>query len=80
MEDHAPSPLFLSAAEGVCRDTDAGWLWYCDEHDTHGNAGSEEEAEVVADAHADYWSSVQDDEDDRCRVMVWQRTPHERAQ
>jgi predicted DNA-binding transcriptional regulator AlpA len=34
-----------------CRDTTEGWLWYCDEHDTHGNADSRDEARFVASAH-----------------------------
>ncbi len=76
MEDLPPSVLFLSAAESVCRDTASGWLWYCDEHDTHGNANSEDEAELVGGAHSDYW----DEGLDRCQVMIWQRTRHERAE
>ena len=76
MADYPPTPLFLSAAEGVCRDTVNGWLWYCDEHDTHGNADTEDEAGLVGDAHSDYW----DEGLDRCRVIVWQRVSHERAE
>jgi hypothetical protein len=60
----------------VCSSTVAGWLWYCDIHDTHGNADSEEEAEVYADAHREHFADQQDDEP--CDVVVWLRTPHER--
>lgn len=27
------------------------WLWYCQEHDIHGDAPTEEEARAYADAH-----------------------------
>ena len=33
-----PAILDLVASESVCPDTAAGWLWYSDEHDSHGNA------------------------------------------
>jgi hypothetical protein len=38
--------------------TRAGWLWYCDEHDTHGNADSEDEANFMGRAHAYYHSEI----------------------
>lgn len=37
--------------------TVAGWYWYCDVHDTHGNADSKAEAEFVSDAHRVYFQS-----------------------
>jgi hypothetical protein len=39
-----------------CKSTVTGWLWWCDEHDTHGNADSEDEAAVMAGAHEDYFN------------------------
>jgi len=61
----------------ICSSTQAGWLWYCDEHDTHGNADTREEAETYASAHRDYFADEQDGEP--CPVIVWLRTPHERS-
>jgi hypothetical protein len=31
------------------------WIWYCDEHDTHGNADTEHEAVYMGCAHSNYW-------------------------
>jgi hypothetical protein len=73
--------LDVTAMESVCPQTVAGWLWYCDEHDTHGNADSEEEAEHCADAHSEYMLMINGAEDAiGCRTVVWYRTPHERTQ
>ena len=74
-----PSPVDNSAAENVCSDTTAGWLWYCDEHDTHGNADTEEEAQLLAGTHELFWEAQQDEDEDPCPILVWRRTPHERA-
>lgn len=41
-----------------------GWVWYCDGHDTHGNADTEDEARHMAAAHQDYIAGIEDDEDD----------------
>lgn len=54
----------------VCPQTIAGWLWYCDEHDTHGNADSEHEARAMGQAHSDYHRP---DTADDCEITVWQR-------
>src|SRR3954451_18759568 len=32
----------------------SGWYWYCEEHDAHGVADSEDEATFVLDAHVEY--------------------------
>jgi hypothetical protein len=32
----------------------SGWYWYCEEHDAHGIADSEDEAVFVMDAHVEY--------------------------
>ena len=46
---------FAGIVSGTCDSTNDGiWLWYCDEHDTHGNAESEEEADVLGHAHQMY--------------------------
>lgn len=65
------------AMDSVCSDTVNGWLWYCDEHDTQGNSDSQEEAEAMREAHIDFY--LDDEDDDPCEVIVWCRTPHERA-
>jgi hypothetical protein len=71
-----PDVLDLSAMENVCRDTAEAWLWYCDVHNTHGNADSKAEAEALDEAHTRYWNEHHGEE---CDVIVWQRTTHERA-
>jgi hypothetical protein len=40
-----------------------GWYWYCDVHDTHGNADSEAESWFVAAAHNE-WHYVNENEPD----------------
>lgn len=45
---------------GVCESTTGGWEWYCDAHDTHGNADSKEEAVFVAKSHAKFWKKYED--------------------
>lgn len=71
---HPPkTPLDDLAAASVCSDTVNGWLWYCDEHDTHGNADSEDEAGYMAHAHSDYHLDPQDGDGDPCDVIVWPR-------
>lgn len=49
--------------------TVAGWYWYCDVHDTHGNADSEGEADALAGAHEAHKQLV-DGEIDGCEVVV----------
>ena len=73
-----PDILDLVASESVCPDTAVGWLWYCDEHDSHGNADSEDEARAVGRAHTSWHLGGKDG--DACRVIVWQRTSHERVE
>jgi hypothetical protein len=43
---------------GACETTQAGWIWYCDDHITHGNADSAEEAEHIASAHAEWYTDA----------------------
>lgn len=50
--------------------TQAGWFWYCDVHDTHGNADSKEEARFIADAHKDFM--YDGPFDDGCDVTVFE--------
>ena len=77
MDDlYPPTPLDVVAMEAVCSESVNGWLWYCDQHDTHGNADSQDEVEHMADAHVEFFL---EDGDDPCAVMTWFRTPHERA-
>jgi hypothetical protein len=49
--------------------TKYGWYWYCDVHDTHGNADREAEAQFVSDAHAEYWE-LDDPDDDPCDIVI----------
>jgi len=79
-----PRPLDTAYQESVCPQTLRGWLWYCHEHDSHGNADSEEEAEMVAGAHEMFWQTElededEDDEDSPCDIIVWMRMTHERV-
>lgn len=53
------------AAANSCRSTVNGWLWYCDQHDTHGNADTEDEADYMATAHEE-WHEYGED----CAVYV----------
>ena len=76
MDIYPPSPLDVVAMEAVCSESVNGWLWYCDQHDTHGNADSQAEVEHMAGAQVDFFL---EDGDDPCAVMTWFRTPHERA-
>jgi hypothetical protein len=71
-----PAPLRLITGDGgsdyddpVFRCTVGGWVWYCDEHDTHGNADTEDEAEYLADAHREFCADPYDLEG--CEVTVW---------
>jgi hypothetical protein len=48
----------------VC--THAGWYWYCDVHETHGNADSWQEAELIAEAHLKYKSIAENIDVDEC--------------
>lgn len=80
MADDLLHPLDMSAMESICRDTAQGWLWYCDEHDAHGNADNEDEARHMAAAHVAFFMDDPDaDPGDECPVIVWQRTGHERV-
>lgn len=76
--DSPLSPLHDKAMREVCPETQQGWLWHCHEHDTHGNADSEEEAQLCAEAHREFWMD-QDEDDEPCDVWVWLRTSHERT-
>lgn len=66
-----PDRLHAFAQGAVCCATGSGWLWYCDEHDTHGNADSEAEAETLAEVHSDFFD---EDYRERCTTIVWRRT------
>jgi len=72
-----PSVLDVASMESVCPHTMQGWLWYCDVHDTHGNADTEDEAWFVAQAHEEVRAIV--DGPAECELVVWLRTPEERV-
>lgn len=77
MEDErVPSPQLVIAMASACPGTVHGWLWYCDVHDTHGTANSQDEAEHLAAAHRRYHDEGQFEH--RCVVVIWLRTKHER--
>ena len=84
MTDYMPDALDSAYQESVCPQTLRGWLWYCHEHDSHGNADTEEEAELGAGAHELYWQGQLPDDapedEDPCDVIVWMRTQHERIE
>jgi hypothetical protein len=44
---------------GTCQSTTGGYIWYCDECQTHGNADSGEEANYMIHAHS-YWVGFPD--------------------
>jgi hypothetical protein len=77
-DDSAPSSVHIGAMAGVCSDTLTGWLWYCDVHNTHGNADFEEEAEAVAQAHRRFFSA--DKEAEPCDVVIWHRSEEDSDQ
>lgn len=55
--------------EQTCLETQNGWLWYCGEHETHGNADSEHEAEAMAGAHMGFF----EERDETCCIHLLRR-------
>lgn len=53
-----------------------GWVWLCDEHDSHGTADTWEEACHMAAGHV-YWFETEalDTEDDTepCQCLIWEQ-------
>ena len=49
--------------------TVAGWYWYCDVHDTHGNADSKDEADAIAFAHESH-KEIVDGDTQGCYLVV----------
>lgn len=56
---------------GTCSETVSGWLWYCDNHDSHGIADNEAEAVAVSDAHLLFFADS--DHGDTCDLLIWKR-------
>jgi len=48
--------LMMKLISNAC--TMNGWYWYCDEHDTHGNADSKKEAMMIAKAHFKFHKKI----------------------
>jgi hypothetical protein len=71
---HGPSWLEMMASRSVCPETVQGWIYYCDEHDTHGNADSEDEARHMASAHTAYFLDHDEGQADPCEVFIFART------
>lgn len=44
--------VIIGSGQADC--TNGGWFWYCDAHDTHGNADTEDEARAISAAHTAY--------------------------
>lgn len=63
--------IYEGAAAGSCVSTRRGLVWYCDLHDTHGNADTQEEAEFVAAAHGRFFQ-MQDPDDEPCDLYIEQ--------
>lgn len=61
--------VFTMVAANSCASTIAGWIWYCDEHNTHGNADSHEEAHHMAEAHVEYHADGDSDYDE-CSIYI----------
>lgn len=73
MEDEGQPATLIDWARGhVCPQTIGGWLWYCEEHDSHGNADSEDEAQALANAHAAHHADREVGE--TCQIVVWTRS------
>ncbi len=68
-----PRWLEVMASRNVCPETVAGRVYYCDEHDTHGNADSQDEARYMAAAHTDFFIQLGEEGDDPCDVFVFAR-------
>lgn len=73
----ADSIILKALAEDLCSETLSGWLWYCDSHDTHGNADSEDEARFIAQAHF-HFCSINDCEEP-CDLYVLHRRTRARG-
>src|SRR4051794_29441125 len=72
-----PCPVDVASMGSVCPHTMHGWLWYCDVHDSHGNADTEDEAWFVATAHEEHRAMLDDAAE--CELIVWLRTLEERV-
>ena len=76
----ARSALERYAYDSVCSATVAGWIYYCDEHDTHGNADTQDEADHMAAAHVGYHLGQAEEhgvvEPDPCELFVFPRIYH----
>ena len=70
-KDELLRQIYEGAAAGSCKSTRLGFVWYCDLHDSHGNADSQQEAEYVATAHAAYFQEI-DPLDDPCDLYIEQ--------
>lgn len=55
----------------------SGWYWYCEEHDAHGIADSEDEAVFVLDAHVEYHELHGKDCPQQGLVVIYQRPADE---
>ena len=56
-------------AQNSCKSTTAGFIWHCDEHDTHGNADFLMEAHASAYAHV-HWMMQYTDQDEECEYVI----------
>jgi hypothetical protein len=50
--------------------TQAGWLWFCDVHDTHGNADSQDEAHYVSASHEEFYMLRDGEDFEGCEFAI----------
>ena len=68
-----PQEYMESITPQQCASTAGGWIWYCDTHDTHGNADSQGEADYISDHHAIYMDEYADGD---CDITVTRGRPN----
>lgn len=73
-EEDVMAKIYEGAALGSCASTRRGFVWYCDLHDTHGNADTQAEAEFVAAAHEQFFQ-LQAPDDEPCDLYIEQAGP-----
>lgn len=68
---HLPGPRTADFRDRATASSRGVFEWYCDVHDTQGNADSRAEAEHVAAAHAEFFF-LQDPDDEPCDLLIYQ--------
>jgi len=73
-DEDVMAKIYEGVAAGSCASTRRGFVWYCDLHDTHGNADTRAEAEYVAAAHEQFFK-LQDPDDEDCDLHIDELEP-----